>query len=202
MSKERSDPFGNTPEKSPVAMLLIDVINEFDFPEAEQLLEFAVTMSRRIEELKQKANELHVPVIYVNDNFGRWRSDFKAQVEHCLKQTGAGHEIVDRLKPDENDYFVLKPRHSGFYSTTLEILLDDLGAHQLILTGLAGDICVLFTANDAYMRGYKLWVPSDCVASNTKEQNDYAIEQMQNLLKADTSPSGEIGWEAMMVNSW
>jgi nicotinamidase-related amidase len=140
MSKERSDPFGNTPEKSPVALLLIDVINEFDFPEVDELLEFAVPMSRRIEELKQKATELHVPVIYVNDNFGRWRSDFKAQVEHCLKQTGAGHEIVERLKPGKNDYFVLKPRHSGFYSTTLEILLDDLGAHQLILTGLAGDI--------------------------------------------------------------
>lgn len=194
MSKERSDPFGNTPEKSSVALLLIDVINEFDFPEADQLFEFAVPMSRRIEQLKHKANEYGVPVIYVNDNFGRWRSDFKAQIEHCRKQEGHGREIVERLKPGDQDYFVLKPRHSGFHSTTLEILLDDMETQTLILTGLAANICVLFTANDAYMRGYKLLVPSDCVASNTKEQNDYAIAQMEDILKADTRPSNEIQW--------
>jgi nicotinamidase-related amidase len=197
MSKQRSDPLGNTPEKSPVALLLIDVINEFNFPEADQLFEFAVPMSHRIAEVKRRANQFDVPVIYVNDNFGRWRSDFKAQVEHCLKQEGTGHEIVERLQPDKNDYFVLKPRHSGFYSTTLEILLDDMGAHHLVLTGLAANICVLFTANDAYMRGYKLWVPNDCVASNTQEENDYAIEQMQNILKANTRPSGEIEWQSL-----
>ena len=91
--------------------------------------------------------------------------------------------------PDEDDYFVLKPKHSGFYSTSLELLLEHLGARSLILTGIAGNNCVLFTANDAYMRDFKIFVPSDCVVSETQADNDYALEQMAKVLKADTRPA-------------
>jgi nicotinamidase-related amidase len=84
---------------------------------------------------------------------------------------------------------VLKPKHSGFYSTTLELLLEAVGAHTLILTGIAGNICVLFTANDAYMRGYRLVIPADCVASQTIRENKSALHLMQTVLKADVRPS-------------
>ncbi len=103
------------------ALILIDVINDFDFPEAEQLLPQAVVMAKAIKLLKGRAKLAGLPVIYVNDNFGRWRSDFRAQIEHCL--AGQGREIVATLKPEHDDYFVLKPMHSGFYSTSLDVLL-------------------------------------------------------------------------------
>ena len=198
MDRKPHDPHGNAPDWSKSALLLIDVINDFDFPEADQLLEFAVPMAKRIERLKQQAKQAGLPVIYVNDNFGRWQSDFKSQVEYCFKQTGRGREVVERLQPEDQDYFVLKPRHSGFYSTTLETLLDYFGVEKLIQTGLATNICVLFTANDAYMRGYELYVPRDCVASNTTEENDNALRQMEKVLKANITPADDIDWQALL----
>lgn len=96
------------------------------------------------------------------------------------------------LRPEESDYFVLKPKHSGFFSTTLETLLRYLETQTLILTGIAGNFCVLFTANDAYMRDFKLFVPSDCTVSNTKKENDSALALMSKFLKADTRLSSKI----------
>jgi nicotinamidase-related amidase len=130
-------------------------------------------------------------------NFGRWRSDFTAQVEHCLRDDSLGRPIVQLLKPQSNDYFVLKPKHSGFFSTTLDTLLVYLGVESLILAGVAANICVLFTANDAYMRDLRLVVLSDCVASNTKELNDYALSQIQSVLKADVRLSSNLTREAL-----
>src|SRR5690606_33951984 len=137
------DPRNNecAPETSDTALLLIDLVNDFDFPEADAMLRFAVPMAKRIAALKRRAKAAGIPVIYVNDNFGRWRSDLKAQVEHCLK--GKGREVVELLLPDDDDYFVLKPKHSGFFSTTLETLLNYFGVRTLILTGVASNICVL-----------------------------------------------------------
>jgi nicotinamidase-related amidase len=172
--------------------LLIDVINDLDFPEAAELLKFAEPMAERIAELAARARDVRIPVIYVNDNFGRWRSDFRAQVEHCLKEDSRGRTIVKRLQPEKADYFVLKPKHSGFFSTTLDTLLEYLGVEIVIITGIATNICVLFTANDAYMRDLKIIVPRDCVASNTAEINDHALEQIRTVLKADTRPASEL----------
>ena len=183
---------GSAPDKSPVALLLIDVINAFDFPEGEQLLQFALPMARQISELKARLKAEGIPTIYVNDNFGRWRSDFQAFVDHCLQNDVLGRPIVELLKPDADDYFVLKPKHSGFYSTTLDTLLEYLGVETVIIAGVAANICVLFTANDAYMRDYRLIVPADCVASNTEKQNRYALEQMELILKADVRTSTEL----------
>jgi len=183
---------GNVKDKSSVALLLIDVINDFNFPEAADLIKFAVPMAKNISDLKKLCRMLEVPVIYVNDNFGIWRSNFESVLKHCLRDDCMGKEIAELLSPAESDYFVLKPKHSGFYSTTLGILLDYLECNTLILCGLAGNICVLFTANDAYMRDYKLFIPSDCVASNTQQENKHALTQMSKILKADIRPSTEL----------
>jgi nicotinamidase-related amidase len=142
--------------------------------------------------LKKRAKAAGMPVIYVNDNFGRWQSDFKKIIAHCTKDDAKGKSFVERLLPDDDDYFVLKPKHSGFYSTTLDLLLTHLGAKNLILTGIAGNNCVLFTANDAYMRDFKVFVPSDCVVSNTEEENAHALKQMETVLKAETTISKEL----------
>ena len=192
MPIKNHDLYGSAPDKSDVALLLIDVINALEFPEADCLVERAVPMAHRIAALKKRAKAAGVPAVYVNDNFGRWRSDFRAQVRHCLEDGTLGRPIVELLRPEHDDYFVLKPKHSGFFSTTLDILLDHLEAKTVILTGMAANICVLFTANDAYMRDFRLWVPRDCVASNSEEENNHALEQMRQVLKADIRPSTEI----------
>jgi nicotinamidase-related amidase len=174
------------------ALVLIDVINDFDFPKAEALLRHALPAAERIATLKERARRARIPTIYANDNFGRWRSDFRQQIEHCLKKGRRGHQIVELLRPAEDDYFVLKPMHSGFFSTTLEVLLERLQVQRLVLTGFAADICVLYTANDAYMRDFKVAVPSDCVASETKRQYRFALEHMTQRLKADITPSHKV----------
>ncbi len=183
---------GSVPDQCETALLLVDVINPLEFPEADQLLRYAPAMAAKLGRLKQRAKAARVPVIYVNDNFGRWRSDFRRLVKHCLRPSSRGREIVQRLAPEETDYFVLKPKHSGFFASTLETLLRYLGASRLIITGIAGNYCVLFTANDAYMRDYDLLVPADCTISNTKRENDQALQLMRKYLKANIVLSPKI----------
>jgi nicotinamidase-related amidase len=188
MPVRSEDLHGSAPDKSGAALVLIDVINDFNFPEGEQLLRLAIPVGENIARLKQRAKAAGIPSIYVNDNFGRWQSDFKKIVAHCLDE-GKGRSFVELLLPEDDDYFVLKPKHSGFYSTTLSLLLTHLTAKNLILTGIAGNNCVLFTANDAYMRDFKLFIPADCVVSNTDEENQHALKQMETVLKADVNAS-------------
>ncbi len=175
-----------------VALLLIDVINDLEWEDGEQIEPHARAMSVQIAALKARAKAQKIPVIYVNDNFGQWRSDLSALVAHLLDDGVRGEFLARELAPDEDDYFVLKPKHSGFFGTTLEVLLGYLSAKTLILTGLAGNICVLFTANDAYMRDFKVVVPRDCLASNQCDQNEHALNVMSHILKADTRPAAEI----------
>ena len=185
------DLHGSAPDKHDIALLLIDVINDFDFPGADQLLRCARPMARNLLRLKRRAYKAGVPVIYVNDNFGRWKSDFRRTLDHCSRY-GRGRDVVKLLRPEEDDYFVLKPKHSGFFSSALDTLLRYLQTQTLILTGIAGNFCVLFTANDAYMRDFNLFVPSDCTVSNTKRENDSALRLMKKFLKADTRRASSI----------
>lgn len=183
---------GTTAGRAPVALLLVDVINDMDFPGAERLVRHALPMARRIARLKKRAARAGIPAIYVNDNFGQWRSDFRRTVHYCTTTDVPGRESSKLLEPESDDYFVLKPKHSGFYATTLDVLLEELGVRTIILTGVAGNICVLFTANDAYMRDLGLYVPADCIASNTVRENRYALEQMKTVMKAVVTPSTKL----------
>jgi nicotinamidase-related amidase len=194
---KNEDLHGNVPDKAEVALLLIDVINDLEFSSGRKLLEHALPAAEKLAALKQRAKRAGIPVIYVNDNFGRWQSDFNKLLKHCLEEGVCGKPLAELLKPEEDDYFVLKPKHSGFFSTTLDTLLDYLQVKVLIITGLTGDICVLFTANDAYMRDFHLVIPSDCVASADADENRHALEQMQRVLKADTRPSNEINFDEL-----
>ena len=189
---KNGDLHGNAPDKSEIALLLIDTINDLEFDGGEELLRTALPAARRIADLKQRARQAHTPIIYVNDNFGKWRSDFKRIVSHCLEDNVRGRAIAELLQPNDEDYFVLKPKHSGFFSTSLDLVLEYLGTRTVVLTGFAGNNCVLFTANDAYMRDYKLIIPADCIASENQVDNDNALKQMQKVLKADVRPSVEI----------
>jgi nicotinamidase-related amidase len=174
------------------ALLLIDVINDLEFPGSGPLLTAAERIAPRIERLAARARAGGVPVIYVNDNFGRWRSDLQATFDECTAEGKAGRSIGLRLRPHDGDYFVLKPKHSGFLFTPLELLLNDLGVRALVLTGFATDLCVLFTAHDAHMRGFELIVPSDCTAANSAPITRNALRHLRIALRARTPKAASI----------
>ena len=192
MAAKNKDLHGNAPDTAPVVLLLIDVINDFEFAGGEDLLRYARPMARRLAALKRRAARAGVPSVYVNDNFGRWRSDFRTLTAHCLRAGGRGAPVARLLRPKEEDYFVLKPKHSGFFATPLEVLLAYLQARTVVLTGVTGEMCVLFTANDAFLRDFHLFVPRDCVASLSEEANERALAHMATVLKADTRPSTDL----------
>lgn len=189
---------GSAPDHHHTALLLIDVINDFEFPRGDELFSQALPIAPKIAELKKRARAVEIPAVYVNDNFGRWQSNFDQLVQHCLNDGVRGQPFVDQLKPDvDSDYFVLKPKHSAFYQTPLDLLLKHLGAQRLILTGVSTNSCVLFTAADAYMRDLELMVPDDCAAACNAHEHNTALEQMKCMLKADLSPSTEIDFNSL-----
>ena len=176
------------------ALILLDVITNFEFEDGDALLKRTLPMARNLARLKLRAKKAAVPVIYVNDNFGSWQEDFKTMSEQFVRADAKGRKVVELLKPESDDYYVLKPHRSAFYSTTLELLLRDLKIKTLLLTGITTDICVLFTANDAYMRGFELHVPADCVTAVKPVYSRQAMEFIKRVLKADTRKSTEISF--------
>jgi nicotinamidase-related amidase len=183
---------GQRPVSLPVtgtALLLIDVINDLAFQGSATLVAQAEPMALRLATLKRRTSAAGVLAIFVNDNFGQWRSDFRKTVAHCTSRSAPGRHVSKRLRPTSRDYFVLKPKHSGFFDTTLDTLLEALRIRRLIVTGIAGNICVLFTANDAYMREFKIFAPADCIVSNTVAENDHALQQVRTVLKGNVAVS-------------
>jgi nicotinamidase-related amidase len=192
MNKKNKDLHGSAPDNSKAALLIIDMINDFNFPDGETLFVKSLSIAENILALKQKVKEADIPVIYVNDNFGRWKSNFNILVDHCIHDNSIGKPIAKILRPDEEDYFVLKPKHSGFYSTTLDLLLEYLNVETLILTGITSDICIFFTANDAYMRDYKIIIPSDCTTAISEKHHLTALENMSRITRATILPFQEL----------
>ncbi|MBB3693256.1 cysteine hydrolase family protein [Sphingomonas sp. BK580] len=183
------------------ALLIIDMINDLDFDGGEQLAPAAEAAAQRIRTLRDRADAAEVPVIYVNDNFGQWHSERSSIVDHCRRAGSRGTALIDALRPRDRDYFVVKPQFSGFYATNLPVLLPQLGVRRLILTGVAADICVLFTAADAHMRDYDLWVPEDAVASERTEHLDWALELMRKSMCAETAASGALSLAAWLARA-
>ncbi len=198
MPAKNEDLHGNAPDTCAVALLLVDVINDLEYPGAEDLFEHALPAARRIAALKREAKRLGVPAIYANDNFGKWQSERSNLVRHCLEDGVRGEPIVRLLVPDDDDYFVLKPKHSAFYSSTLDVLLDYLKTKTLILAGFAGDICVLLTASDAFLRDFALYIPADCVASVDPSENEHALRYAERVLKVDTTRSTELDLDSVL----
>ena len=183
---------GFAPDACPVALLLIDWINDLEFNGGKKLLRPAVRAADRVAALKKRAREAGIPIIYANDNFGRWRSNFEDVVRHCSQDDVTGQPLALRLAPASEDYFVLKPKHSAFFSTTLDTLLKYLQVERLILTGITGDMCVLITAIDAHMRDFEIYVPRDCTASLTPAHNRMALDYMKRVPDAITTPSDRL----------
>ncbi|HET9634521.1 MAG TPA: isochorismatase family cysteine hydrolase [Gemmatimonadaceae bacterium] len=198
MPAKNNDLHGNVPDESPVALVLIDVINDMEFDTGAALFRNALPAARNLAELKKRAQEAGVATIYVNDNFGKWRSDFRQQLDHVLEDGCRGEPIAHLLKPDKEDYFVLKAKHSGFYHTQLDLLIDYLQVKTVILGGFATDMCVLFTASDAYLRDLDIIVPPDCCAAATMEHHNQALQHMSRVLHIKTPASAELNLEELV----
>lgn len=169
------------------ALLIIDIINDFAFPHGSLLLQHTTSIIKPILQIKQQFRHNNDPIIYVNDHYNLWQADFQKIITTCRNEKNT--EIIDKISPDKDDFFLIKPKYSAFYGTALNTLLHHLNVTHLTITGIAGNICVLFTANDAYMREYTLSVPQNCLASASPQDNEYALLMMKHVLKADISPT-------------
>lgn len=176
------------------ACIFIDFINPLDFKDGTRLRTQAIKAAGHAAELKRHLKTQRTPLIYANDNFGNWRSDFRQLIESCT--SSPGHGLVELLTPQPEDLFVFKPRHSCFYQTPLMLLLQNLQVRRLILTGLTTDICVLFSAYDAYMRGFELWIPANCTAAVNTADKNAALRYMARVLKADITPTKKFSHNA------
>lgn len=192
-ARERA-PLAAAPARRATALLVIDMISAWDFPDAGTLAPRALRIAPRIAALKARCRLAGVPVIYANDNRGRWRSAFGELVEAARRAGGDALRIAEQLTPTREDYRVLKPKHSAFYATPLELLLAHLAVRRLILTGVTGDQCVLATAADARMRDFAVAIPPDCVASLSDERDARAARYFEEVLGAEVSPSGALRW--------
>jgi nicotinamidase-related amidase len=175
------------------ALLLVDFINLLDFEGARRLAPRAIAAARRAARLKARAKRRRVPCIYVNDHFGNWTGTLEELADECRARGGASRELAELLAPGEKDIPVLKPRHSGFYGTPLEFLLEELKARRLIIAGLAADNCVFATAQDAYVRKFEVWVPRDCIAAESAAIERSVLAHMKRTLKADIRPAAGRG---------
>jgi len=170
-------------------LLLVDFINPFNFPGAERLAPAAVEAARATAGLKERLAVEGVTTIYANDNYGVWQSDFHTLVSACLGMNGPPGEIARLLYPQAGDLTILKPRHSAFFASPLELLLTEMESSELIICGLATDICVQLTAMDAFLREYRIWVPSDCNAAESTHAKHMALAYMASVLKCEIAPS-------------
>jgi nicotinamidase-related amidase len=174
----------NVRHRSPAVLLLVDVVNHFEFPDGDAILKNALQIVPRLSRLKKRGRASNIPVIYVNDNFGQWKSDAAKLLAHCLRTDCAGKPFVEAIQPDQQDYCVLKPMHSAFFQTPLELLLRHLGASSIILAGIATNSCILCTAHDAKMRDFNVTVVADCCVARSAREHNEAIENIRAMAGA------------------
>jgi nicotinamidase-related amidase len=167
------------------------MVADYEFDDGDKIFGNAINAARNIASLKSRAKAAGIPVIYVNDNYGLWKNDFDATLNRA-ERSERGKQIVELLRPDKDDYHVLKPQRSGFFATPLDVLLTSLDISDLIITGITADICVLFTAHDAYMRGYRIKVPADCTAAADSKSCGTALDMLRRTADADINPSTQI----------
>ena len=175
--------------KSKQVLILVDFINPLDFPGGEKLARPALTAARATARLRDEMEAHKATVVYANDNYGVWQSDFHTLVATCLGMDGPAGDVARLLYPQAEDLTILKPRHSAFFASPLDLLLAEMQARDLVICGLATDMCVQLTAMDAFLREFKAWVPADCTAAESAPAKAASLAYMSSILKCDTSPS-------------
>ncbi len=170
------------PGKNKKALLVIDMLNDFVVKGAPLEVPGARGIVGNIKRETNKVRRNQIPVIYCCDRHSKDDREFEVWPPHAVKGT-RGAEVIDELRPRKGDIVIHTRTYSSFYRTALERTLKGLGVRHLILTGVATNICILYTAVDAYMRGYEVSVPEGCVAAFSTEDHRFALRQIRETLK-------------------
>ncbi|HHT9136453.1 MAG TPA: cysteine hydrolase family protein [Candidatus Wunengus sp. YC60] len=174
----------NQSDNESYALLVTDMLNDFVNKGATLEVPAARAIIQHIRKEIEKARKRHIPIIYCCDAHKDNDPEFKLWPRHAVKGT-AGADVIEQLKPQEDDYVISKTYYSCFYKTSLDKLLKKLGTTHLILTGVVTNICILYTTAEAYMRGYKVTIPQKCVAALTKNEHQFALQQMKCIFHAE-----------------
>jgi nicotinamidase-related amidase len=134
----------------------------------------------------------------VNDNKGTWRSDVQTVVREAQRDGVPGREFARALSPSPDDYVILKPKHSMFLGTPLDLVLESIGAHTVIMAGVTTNSCVLISAGELFVRGYRLVVPRDCVQALTPDAQGHSLRLMEESYKAETELSGDLDLKTLL----
>jgi nicotinamidase-related amidase len=169
------------------ALIVVDMINPYDHPDAEKLTKSVEQVVPRIEELIADSDL----TIYVNDNFGHWHSNRDDLVKSALE--GEYRTLVEPIQPNDDAIFVVKARHSTFYQTPLEYLLNQEDVGNLVLVGQVTEQCILYSALDAYIRHFTVRVPQDAVAHIHADLAEAALKMMEVNMDVDVSPARDRG---------
>ena len=180
------------PPQKATALLVLDMINLFDFVGGRPLARNALAIVPALSRLRARFDRAGAPVVYVNDNFTCWQGEFSDLVARCLDAGGIPAAIAGELRPRPRHYYILKPKHSAFLATALPVLLAKLGVRRVVVAGLAADSCVLATAQDANMREYAVWVPGDCVAAQSEARRDGALALLEESIGAHVAGSTRV----------
>src|SRR4051812_24427778 len=179
-----------TPGMPKTALIVVDMVQTYDFEDAEHLVENVERIVEPLTQLIQRAKREADHLIYVNDNFGDWHSERQRLVDEAL--AGEHAKLVEAIKPDDDATFIVKARHSIFYGTPLDYMLDSEHIERIVLTGQVTEQCILYSALDAHVRSRPTVVPRDCVAHIYPDLADAALKMMQRNMQADVVDSGDI----------
>jgi nicotinamidase-related amidase len=182
--RERHDGGGAT------ALLVVDMLNPYEHPEADRLAERVGEALPGIETLLRRAGEAETPVVHVNDNYGDWNSSSEELARQAL--AGAHPELVEPVLPPDGGSFVVKARHTTFYETPLEYLLDQMGVGRLVFSGQVTEQCILYSALDAYVRHFDVVIATDAVAAIYDELGEAALTMMERNMDADLARAEDV----------
>jgi nicotinamidase-related amidase len=174
------------------ALLILDIFNTFDFPGGEELAAATAALIPTLVSLRERFHRAGRPVIYVNDNLGRWSDSFEQVIAFTVASHAATHSVSRSLTPHDGDFKLLKPRHSAFFETSLQSLLSHLDVRRVVISGIAGDYCVLSTALDACVREIQVIVPRDAIASQTPERNERVLSHLAETCNIPTPQARDV----------
>jgi nicotinamidase-related amidase len=172
-------------------LLIVDMISDFEFEDGDKLFSHTLSILEPLHQLKSSMQARGSQTVYINDELGQGGSSLSKDLLSLRRRSERAARVLDHLTPDSGDHWVVKPQRSGFYATGLGSLLLSLNVSSVVVAGVTTDICVFFTAHDAYMRGYPVWVPSDCTAAVETSHKEEALRFLSRVSEADTTSSAE-----------
>jgi nicotinamidase-related amidase len=175
---------------SATALLVVDMVNAYDFEDADKVAAHAAGPVTRIAELIKRAEADNALIVYVNDNYGEWNASRDDLVRRALR--GEHPELVEAIQPQPEYPFIWKPRHSAFYETALGYLLGSHDIERVVLTGQVTEQCILYSALDAYIRHLDVVVPEDAVVPIHPHLADAALEMVRRNMRGQTPAADDV----------